>query len=239
MLSNKEIAEPEVAKRNVTERVIDYFIENILNGNWKIGEKIPSENTLTKHLGVSRSSIRSAIHQFVGVGAMESVKRKGTYLRDTDFSRNRLLNRHEPHFDVVDMLTLLEFRIVLETDSSYHAAMLASDKNLSNLRRYLIQMKDSIGNPKDFVHYDMLFHEEIIKSTGNILLQNAFSSVMHQKTTSLEGFNESYGYKDGIYYHSLILDAMEKRDPSLTRRLMRTHLQKAIDDIKYEEIIKE
>ena len=223
-------------RNNVTEKVINFFIDNIADGNWKVGEKIPSENSLTTLLGVSRSSVRAAIQQFVGLGAMESIKRKGTFLRDGDLTRNRLRLHSSARIDVVDALTLLEYRVIIEPEACFRAAHKLSQKNLENLRRFLGKMRDSIEDIKQFVHYDMLFHEEIILSTGNILLIDSFNKVMHQKTSSLEGINETFGFKMGMYYHALILNALEKRDADLAKQMMKSHLQKAIDDLHFKKL---
>jgi GntR family transcriptional repressor for pyruvate dehydrogenase complex len=57
----------ELGKNSAIDKALDYFIKEISNGNWKVGEKIPSENKLTALTGVSRSSIRSAIQQSIGL----------------------------------------------------------------------------------------------------------------------------------------------------------------------------
>ena len=51
----------KIVHQNITQQVIGYMKENIESGNWKVGEKIPSEHELTALLGVSRSSIRQAV----------------------------------------------------------------------------------------------------------------------------------------------------------------------------------
>lgn len=78
-LSDK-IGKIMIQKMNVTEQVVAYYKQQILNGAWKIGEKIPSENQLCEELGVSRASIRSAIKELTGYGILESIHGKGTFL---------------------------------------------------------------------------------------------------------------------------------------------------------------
>lgn len=227
-----------LAKRNVTQQVVDYFIRKIEEESWKIGEKIPSENKLTKELGVSRSSVRAAIQQFVGVGAMESIHGKGTFLLEDDLSSVMIGTRHEKQYDFADMNALLEFRLILESDSCYYATLRATEENLDKLRFYFSKMKESIGNPYKFIHFDMLFHEEIISSTGNAFLEVAYKNVISQKIDSLKEFNEAFGYKDGIYYHTLLLKAIESKEATRAKRIMKSHLQKAIDDVYFENNVK-
>ncbi|MGN0992070.1 MAG: GntR family transcriptional regulator [Candidatus Ventricola sp.] len=47
----------------VTSRIVKYLRQNIRDGVWEIGERIPSENELCKELGVSRVSVRNALQQ--------------------------------------------------------------------------------------------------------------------------------------------------------------------------------
>ena len=67
-------------KGSVTGKIAHYIRKNIRNGNWTVGEKIPSENQLCEELGVSRVSVRSALQQFIALGILESVHGKGTFV---------------------------------------------------------------------------------------------------------------------------------------------------------------
>ena len=71
-----------IIKSNITQQVVQFIKKNIDNGNWRIGEKIPSENKLAESLGVSRASVRMAIQQFIAIGVLESVHGKGTFVTD-------------------------------------------------------------------------------------------------------------------------------------------------------------
>ena len=71
-------------KGSVTGKIAHYIRKNIRNGNWTVGEKIPSENQLCEELGVSRVSVRSALQQFIALGILESVHGKGTFVTETN-----------------------------------------------------------------------------------------------------------------------------------------------------------
>ena len=60
----------KIKRVNVTSQVVDYLKKNIESGNWTVGEKIPSENQMTEELGVSRSSIRTALQYLIGLGVL-------------------------------------------------------------------------------------------------------------------------------------------------------------------------
>jgi GntR family transcriptional repressor for pyruvate dehydrogenase complex len=224
----------QILKANVTQQVIEYLKSNIENGTWAVGEKIPSENNLSEALGVSRASIRVAIQQFIALEVLESIQGKGTFVRTnriTGVSSN--LNAiNESNYD--DILQVLEFRRIIEPECAYIAAQKATSVTIGNLKTYLKNMKNNIGQSEEFVKQDMFFHEEICHATGNRLLENCLREVFQQKIKNHEQINEAFGFKDGIYYHTMLLDAIENRDFRKAKKLMKEHLQQAIDRIRNE-----
>lgn len=168
---------------NVTEYVVEYLKDNISSRNWGVGDKIPSENQLTQLLGVSRSSVRTAIKQLVGVGALESVHGKGTFITTNDLSS--LLNRSSgiTEADCRDIKKVLEFRCVLEPEICYMAVDRITSEGLNNLTYHLTQMKQSVGNQEIFVRQDIQFHQEISKACDNQLLEKSLRNDPSSSTT--------------------------------------------------------
>ena len=80
----------------------------------------------------------------------------------------------------------------------------------------------------------MQFHEELARIAGNPVVTEALHSIFHTRLESLNSISELFGYKDGIYYHMLILRAIEEGDASRAKQCMRSHIQKAIDDLEFE-----
>ena len=99
-------------KGSVTGKIAHYIRKNIRNGNWTVGEKIPSENQLCEELGVSRVSVRSALQQFIALGILESVHGKGTFLISDDLSAfYSNVEEPAPTIDATEtMKQILEFR---------------------------------------------------------------------------------------------------------------------------------
>jgi GntR family transcriptional repressor for pyruvate dehydrogenase complex len=90
-------------------------------------------------------------------------------------------------------------------------------------------MKNSLDQAEEFIKQDMLFHEEICHATGNHLLENCLKEVFQQTAKNHKQMNEAFGYNDGVYYHTLLLKAIEEKDSRKARKLMKEHLQQAID----------
>lgn len=221
----------KVERVNVTNQIIDYLIENIENGNWQVGEKIPSENQLTKVLGVSRASVRTAIQHLTGIGALESIHGKGTYLLDGNVqdwgSQDHLITAK----DCQDIAKVLEFRRIVEPEACYLAAIRGQDALIAKLEKYLNRMKSNQGNQEDFVKADMKFHETICLAADNAILEKTMSRVFVETKGYHEKMNDIFGYQEGIRYHTLLTDAFRRKDAVLAKELMYEHLQNAIDQL--------
>ncbi|AIF53103.1 FadR/GntR family transcriptional regulator [Pelosinus sp. UFO1] len=222
----------QILKANITQQVIEYLKKNIENGTWAVGEKIPSENNLTEILGVSRASVRVAIQQFIALDALQSIQGKGTFVKTNNITgvSSNLNAIDEANYD--DIIQVLEFRRIIETECAYIAAQQATDETINNLKKYLGNMKNSIDQSEEFVKQDMLFHEEICHATGNRLLENCLKEVFQQTAKNHKQMNEAFGYNDGIYYHTLLLKAIKNKDARKAKNLMKEHLQQAIERLK-------
>lgn len=221
-----------ILKTNITQQVIEYLKQNIENGTWPVGGKIPSENNLTEILGVSRSSIRVAIQQFIALDVLQSIHGKGTFIRTNNIMGvGKNLNAID-EADYNDISQVLQFRRIIETESAYIAAQQATNETINNLKFYLKNMKNSIGQSEEFVKQDMLFHEEICHATGNHLLENCLKEVFQKTAKNHKQMNELFGYNDGIYFHTLLLKAIQAKDVKKAKSLMKEHMQQAIDRLK-------
>lgn len=62
------------------EQIYSYIKENIQNGKFPYGEKLPSTRALSKYLEVSRSTVELAYEQLVSEGYIEAVSYKGYFV---------------------------------------------------------------------------------------------------------------------------------------------------------------
>ena len=222
----------KIMRQTVVQQVIEFIRKNIENGTWKVGEKIPSEHALTELLGVSRASARVAIQQYIAIGALESLHGKGTFVLKNDlssfWSRDHKINKS----DCEDIRKVLEFRKLIEPEGSYLAAQFATVKTIEKLKRHLKNMKENIGNSKKFMEEDASFHEEIALASQNHLIYKSVKQVFDTSENDHVHLIEVYGYKDGIYDHTVLLKAIIDKDPKSARKAMLEQLQFAIDRMK-------
>ena len=70
----------KVQRVSVTDQVFDILVKKILDGEWKVGEKIPSEIDLAQQLGVSRVSLKIALQKLNTLGVTETRVGEGTFV---------------------------------------------------------------------------------------------------------------------------------------------------------------
>ena len=216
---------------NVTESVVQYLTDHICSGEWTVGSKIPSENQLTERLGVSRASVRVAIQQLIGVGVLESVHGKGTFLRDDRVETLLTGASQITPADCADIRAVLEFRRILEPQAAALAAQNATKKQLKELHELTDRLPTLRGQPHEFVRCDMAFHEALCRASGNHLLVKSLHEVFEQTVRNHEQLTVRFGEQDALFFHPLILNAVEVHNTNLARSLMEAHILQNYDKV--------
>ena len=70
-----------ISRRNISRQVYDQMLDNILNGVWPPGTKLPSENELTQMFGVSRVPIREALKKLSTMGITQTRQGEGSFVQ--------------------------------------------------------------------------------------------------------------------------------------------------------------
>ena len=69
-----------ISNKKVYEQVIEQIQDNIMDGTFKKGDKLPSERDLSETMGVSRTSIREALRVLETMGVVESRQGEGNFI---------------------------------------------------------------------------------------------------------------------------------------------------------------
>lgn len=225
------------SRANVTENIVHYFKENISSENWKVGEKIPSENQLTEILNVSRASVRTAIQHLVGIGVLETKHGKGTYLIDSNLNEHNTSDYKITSKDCLDILKVLEFRKIVESEACFLATSNKSPELLEKLQKSIEIMKNNYDKQYTYVKADIQFHKDICVASQNPILAKCMKKVFEETVKNHNQMYSLFGFESGIYFHNLILEAITNGEAEKSRQLMAEHLQSAIEKIDKENIV--
>ena len=99
---------------SLTNKVYNYIIDQIKQGNWQTGDKIFTEQELCNELGTSRIVVREAIEKCVALGILSKRKGSGTFVESVDIAS--VINRIVPLIALQPMsiLDVMTFRLRFE-----------------------------------------------------------------------------------------------------------------------------
>jgi len=228
-----------VRQTGVKDQVFAQIRDQILDHTWPPGAKIPSEKTLAETLGVSRVSIREALHMLASLGLLESRHGEGTFVRE--YTGTVFLNTLLPSLalDKLDILQVLEYRKIAEKGNVALAVERAGSAEIEELERSLRIMEENKNDPRAFADADLSFHFLVAKATGNSIVMKVNAIIADIWKISMYGIVESLGPRDGLYYHRKILDAIINRDVPLAENLMEEHIERTIQRLKSERDVNE
>lgn len=80
---NSLAPEPGAVPRPLYERLKGYIVERIRQGDWAVGQQVPSENRLVAELKVSRMTAHRALRELTEEGFLARVRGVGTFVRSS------------------------------------------------------------------------------------------------------------------------------------------------------------
>ena len=220
-----------IDKRGVGCQVYDQMLDNILNGIWPPGTKLPSENELGQMFGVSRVPIREALRKLNTMGITQTRQGEGSFVLMV--TPGMFMNSLLPMlvWNRKSMMDILEYRRIVEPENAALAARNADETDIAHLLQTLGEM-NKIGRPElEFAIADMKFHLDIARATKNSLLFNVSNVIRDVLVSYYRKINELMGIDRALKYHLLIFEAIRDKDPDQARRWMQEHIATTIVDV--------
>ena len=217
--------------------VVDYVFESMMNmiasGEWKVGDKIPSENELSEKFNVSRNSIRQAIHRISALGLLKSVQGEGTYVNQIDLSF--YMNILIPH-DVLgtdNAIMLLQQQRAIQVESAHLVCENRSDEEARRLLELVDQMKEyyKAKDETGYLNADLDYHSLFAEMTRNTLFVKLTDIIRHMLYYTLRDVVLQFDCVKSISFHENIAKAIIRRDRQTVIELMEGHMDDVIEMI--------
>lgn len=224
-----ELSGKSLKRTNVSDQIFEILRDRISSGEWKIGERLPSETELAAAFGVSRMSARAAVQKLTGLGLVDVRVGEGTFVKEYDpgntFSEmSRLLYSREIMHD------MRVFRLDFEGMVMERACQVRTEKDIEALRDIFAEMKTAAdsGDRDSFNEADLRFHDCLIEMTRNSVYRIVGSMVKEllkahyeDSTRRYEQIHSEKEAQDKNYLQGLLeehywyLKALEERDKSI------------------------
>lgn len=203
-----------------TDSLKDVFVvrfeELILSGNFKIGQKLPSERELAFQLGVSRPVVHEGLLELASRGLISLKPRSGATVNDyrkegSITLLSSLIQYQKGNLEPELLESLLQMRLMLEPPFARFAAENRTAEQLRELHAIIEKeaFTDS-WNVQRITDLDFEFHLLIAVASGNTvypLLLNSFRQVY----TNLSGqfFKDRQVTATVHQYHRVMLAAID------------------------------
>lgn len=217
-----------IRRTPIGDAAYDQLLQAIVSGDWKPGQKIPSESELTAMLGVSRGTVRNAIHKLTSLGLVESRQGQGTFI--CELNGAQYMNKLMPvmALEKIDIKYFLEFRAIMDPDMAALAARRVDDALIGKLKENY-QMHNACKNLQKAATYDLQFHYLVAQCTRNPILIQVYSILWDVFQTALNDIVDLMGTANAMNYHKKIIEAIERHDEEAARSVMYEHMTDTVN----------
>jgi DNA-binding FadR family transcriptional regulator len=210
----------KVERRSAAADVQAQLQTLIETGQFKQNDRLPSEIELARSFGVSRPVVREALMSLQTLGLTTSQSGKGTFVISDRVRTPLLVGRYSPAH-------IKEVRRALEIPSAELAAQRRTDKDVGQLAALLARLEDA-DNPARRNQLDADFHIAVAIASGNPLLVKLIEdmrTVLEEHSLALA--KAPHRRKAAHIEHSIIYDAIVRRDAGAAAAAMAAHLDAA------------
>lgn len=227
------------------QTIVSKIEDDISNGVYAVGSKLPPERDLALQLSVSRTSIREAIIALEVRGVVEVKLGSGVYVKNTQLDSptfNNAATSLKIHPQLAPFLAeqveitpfeLLNARLYIEPHLAELAAIHRTEQQLADIKQaFMLNVSDNLEHSADHIG-DRVFHLRIAEASQNNAYCYFLKYLLEQQYTVLFSRLQSlYTPTDmplrSQYEHQEILSAIQNQQPERARQAMQQHLEQVI-----------
>ena len=215
--------------RSLGDEVYEALERLILTGELESGVRLPSESDLCTRFEVSRPVVRRALERLRERGLIQSRKGSGSFVSSDAIDTPAAIG---PEEQLSSILGALEFRMSVEPEMAYYAAIRRSTDDLHAIAAALEDFRKlDVGGARSRV--DIAFHRSIARSAKNDHYVRALEIISYDIDLGLTIARHlsrlgQAGRHTAIYAeHERIYLAIKAQDPAAARQAMTEHLERS------------
>ncbi|MEU5611438.1 FadR/GntR family transcriptional regulator [Streptomyces sparsogenes] len=216
-------------RQSLVDTVVEQLRAQLTGGEWKVGDRVPTEHALAEQLQVGRNTVREAVRVLVHDGMLRSRQGEGTFVVSTTdpAAVMRGLRR-------AGIRDVLELRVALEAEGARLAALRHRPADLTRMRAALAAqaaLEDAAGQPDAdrhelYAEHDVAFHTAVVDAAHNSALSATyawFSGTVREALVTALGDREMPRLVPGD--HQAVVDAIASGDPEAAEAAARALLE--------------
>ncbi|NLZ90239.1 MAG: FadR family transcriptional regulator [Clostridiales bacterium] len=210
----QNVLEKTTKRPTVVNGIIDLVFNALLQKKIKPGDMLPSENELSRQLGVGKSSVREAIKMLSAIGIVESIQGEGTYIRTSidESAVNPLIYQMVFMQETND--NIFELRYIFEPAYVQLAMEKATAEDIELIQEAAKILEDKVRTNEQTAKDDIAFHEAILNATHNPLVIRIGRTILQLFEASIQKSMMSIP-EQAVSDHKSILEAFKSKDSSL------------------------
>lgn len=217
-------------KKNLSQQTADRLYNMIVaERRLSPGQKLPNEVDLAHELGVSRTTLREALHALTSRNILEVRRGRGTFV---SHQVDRINDFGFSHLDQVkgQLRDLFELRRIFEPSAARLACQRATQEEMAEILSRGAAVDQCIRENKDRTQADREFHAAIVRATHNEFMMRLLPMINQAvETAVITGEHKEQLAEDTRRDHALIMDFFRKRDATGAEHAMAIHMHHSID----------
>ncbi len=212
------------------DRIYADILNRIIEGDFKEGERLPTENELAERFATSRPTIREALARLRADGIVVTRHGSGTTVARRPDPNVR---RFAPLETLSDIQRCYEFRAVTEAGAAALAAAKADEADIARIDAAYEALQEVVKIQQLGAKDDFQFHLAIAQASKNPFFVTVLSFIEDQATFSMNLSRNLSLVKSAERQllvqqeHLAVLEAIRARDPARAAAAMRAHLDNA------------
>ncbi len=216
----------EIEIKDPVDVIIQQIRGLITSGQLAAGDKLPPERKMAEKLGVSRSHGRDAIKKLEFYGILRTLPQSGTIVSGMGITALEGLITDVLRLEKHDFNSLVETRVLLETQAASMAATRRTEEDLWNIEKALAAYEHKAMQGQIAVEEDLMFHLKIAEASKNNVLKSLMLIITPDIVSS---FTERRLCEDGRSYlaleeHKVIFEHIREQNPLKAIEAMENHL---------------
>ena len=227
---------PPVRSGQTTDQVVARVYDLIKQEDLEPGDRLPPERELSKQLGISRPSLRSALSSLISMGVLQSRQGAGTFLVDGPPALDSEPLRLLAQLHGFSYQHMFETRLILEVGAAGFAAERATGDDLATMAEEIAEMYATLKDPQQFLVHDVAFHRAVAAASGNptlATLVEMVSAILYERRR--ETIARAHDFNEAVELHRRVYRAIRSRKPDEAREAMRDHIMRAERAFALEE----
>ncbi|MFS8201881.1 FadR/GntR family transcriptional regulator [Streptomyces sp. CWNU-52B] len=217
----------------LVEQATERLREQIADGAWGVGTKLPGETSLAASLGVGRSTVREALRALAGAGLVRPRQGSGVFVIATSPQEDWSARLRR-----AALTDVYEVRVLIEVEAAQLAARRRTDDDLLALGSALAGRRTAAeAGDAEFVDADIALHTAVVAAAHNPVLTGLFTEFVPVLRQGLCDLVELLDLRagdpnHGDHGHAALVDAVIQGDAEAAGRTLREELERTLDQLR-------